>query len=101
MFASDRKARKARQKVELRAKQLSNGNEGATPGSSGSISVLEGGPSRVGYGSIHADGAVTSPPHPQYRASSKTAIGHNQNIGLSSRRPCIGDLVDVQSQRET
>ena len=98
MFASDRKARKARQKVELRAKQLNNANEVATPGSGGSTSALEGGPSQVGYGFMNGDEAVTSPLHPPYRASPKTAIGHDQNMGLSSGGPCISDLVDVQYQ---
>ncbi|KAF8434676.1 hypothetical protein BGX38DRAFT_1145843 [Terfezia claveryi] len=97
----DRKARKARQKVELRAKQLNNMNEGATPGNGGSISALECGPSQVGYGCIHGDGAVTSPLHPPYKASSKTVMGHDQNMRLASERPWIGDLIDVQYKRAT
>lgn len=79
MFASERKARKARQKVELRAKQLNNANEEAMPESNGSTSVLEGGTSQMGCGSTRGDGIVTSPLHPPYIAYSNCPMGHDQS----------------------
>jgi len=97
MFASERKARKTRQKAGLRTKQLNNANEGTVPGSGGSISVLEGSPREVGYGyeCIHADVAA---PHPRYGAPSKS---HHQNMGLSPMKPGISECVGVQYQGAT